>query len=133
MKEGSATLRSVETSCKVAITSPLAVTPGSKIRSASSDTFVLGDETRVYYDDGDPLTAGESDFALIADFDPSQDFIQLNGTPDVYRLDFFTSELGTIDADLIFDPGVTARGEVIATLQDVSTDLSVTDPSFTFV
>ncbi len=101
--------------------------------AAGGDTFVLGDENRVYYDDGDPLSRGESDFALITDFDPSQDFIQLKGPADVYSLDFFTSELGTIDADLIFDPGVSARGEVIATLQNVSTDLSVTDPSFIFV
>ena len=100
---------------------------------ASSDTFVLGDETRVYYEDGDPLTAGESDFAAIADFDERQDFIQLNGSAELYSLDFFTSELGTTDAALIYDPGVTARGELIATLQDVSTDLSVADPSFTFV
>ena len=100
---------------------------------ASSDTFVLGDETRVYYDDGDPLTAGESDFAAIADFDDRQDFIQLNGSAELYSLDFLTSELGTTDAALIYDPGVTARGELIATLQDVSTDLSVADPSFTFV
>jgi Ca2+-binding RTX toxin-like protein len=97
------------------------------------DTFVLADENRVYYDDGEPLSRGESDFALITDFDPSQDFIQLKGEADVYSLDFFTSELGTIDADLIFDPGVTARGEVIATLQDVSTELSVSDPAFVFV
>ena len=100
---------------------------------ASSDTFVLGDETRVYYEDGEPLTAGESDFALITDFDEGQDFIQLKGAADVYRLDFFTSELGTTDAALIYDPGVIARGELIATLQDVSTDLSVADPSFIFV
>ncbi|MDJ0575619.1 MAG: calcium-binding protein [Xenococcaceae cyanobacterium MO_234.B1] len=103
------------------------------IGGASSDTFVLGDEDRVYYDDGDPLTAGESDFALITDFDDRQDFIQLNGSAELYSLDFFTSESGTTDAALIYDPGVTARGEVIATLQDVSTDLSVTDPSFIFV
>jgi len=101
--------------------------------AAGSDTFVLADENRVYYDDGEPLSRGESDFALITDFDPSQDFIQLKGEADVYSLDFFTSELGTIDADLIFDPGVTARGEVIATLQDVSTELSVSDPAFVFV
>ena len=35
VKEGSVILRSVETSCKVAINSPLAETPGSKINAAS--------------------------------------------------------------------------------------------------
>ena len=101
--------------------------------AAGQDTFVLGDENRVYYDDGDSLSRGESDFAFITDFDSSQDFIQLNGSADLYSLDFFTSESGTIDADLIFDPGVSARGEVIGILLDVSTDLSISDPSFTFV
>ena len=101
--------------------------------AAGSDTFVLGDENRIYYDDGDPFSRGESDFALITDFDSTQDFIQLRGSAELYRLDFFTSELGTIDADLLFDPGVSARGEVIATLQDISPDLSLSDPSFIFV
>ena len=101
--------------------------------AAGSDTFVLGDENRVYYDDGDSLTRGDSDFALITDFDSSEDFIQLQGSADLYSLDFFTSGAGTIDADLIFDPGVTARGEVIATLQAVSSELALTDPAFTFI
>ena len=97
------------------------------------DIFVLGDEDRVYYDDGDPLTFGEADFALITDFNVRRDFIQLNGSADLYSLDFFTSGAGTIDADLIFDPGASARGEVIATLQDVSPELSLTDDAFLFV
>ena len=29
-----------------------------------ADIFVLGDANGVYYDDGDPLLTGESDFAL---------------------------------------------------------------------
>ncbi len=98
-----------------------------------SDIFFLGDEDHVYYDDGDPLTRGESDLALITDFKPSEDFIQLNGSAELYSLDFFTSETGTTNADLIYDPGVLARGEVIATLQDVSPDLTLSDSAFTFV
>ena len=97
------------------------------------NTFVLGDKSNVYYDDGDPLTTGESDLAFITDFDSSRNSIQLKGSADLYILDFFTSESGTIDADLLYDPGVSARGEVIATLQNVSPDLSLTDPAFTFV
>ena len=97
------------------------------------DTFVLGDETNVFYDDGDTLTNGKSDFALIVDFNSNQDVIQLSGTTDFYRLDFFTSSSGTVNADLIFDAGVSARGEVIASLQDISPELSLSDSSFTFV
>ena len=101
--------------------------------AAGSDTFILGDKNHVYYDDGNALTRGESDFALITDFDSNQDFIQLNGSADSYSLDFFTSGSGTIDADLIYDPGVLARGEVIATLQNVLPNLALTESAFIFV
>ena len=97
------------------------------------DSFVLGDPLRVYYDDGNPLARGESDYALIADFNSHQDSIKLAGTAALYRLDFFTSESGTIDAALIFDPGVTARGETVAILQNVSVDLNLSDSAFEFV
>lgn len=98
-----------------------------------SDTFVLGDATRVYYDDDAPLTTGESNYALITDFNSSQDFIQLKGSADLYSLDFFTSILGTINAAINYDPGVIARSEVIGIVQGVSLELSITGPSFTFV
>jgi subtilisin family serine protease len=97
------------------------------------NTFVLGDEANVFYDDGDPLTVGESDLAFITDFDASRNTIQLQGSADLYILDFFTSTSGTIDADLLYDPGVAAREEVIATLQDVSSELALSDPAFSFV
>jgi len=97
------------------------------------DTFVLADENRVYYDDGEPLTTGESDYALISDFNPNEDLIQLQGTADLYSLDFFTSTEGSLNAALIYDPGITARGEVIGILENVAADLSVSDPAFTFV
>ena len=103
------------------------------IGGLGADTFVLGDENNVYYDDREILSRGEFDFAVIIDFDSSEDFIQLQGSADLYSLDLFTSELGTIDAELIFDPGITARGEVIATLQDVSSELALTDSAFIFV
>jgi Ca2+-binding RTX toxin-like protein len=98
-----------------------------------SDTFVLADTTRVYYSDGDPLTIGDSDYALITDFNVSEDTIQLQGSADLYSLDFFTSTTGTIDALLIYDPGVTARGEAIAILQNASTDLTISSEGFSFV
>lgn len=97
------------------------------------DTFILGDATRVYYDDGNALTTGESDYAFITDFNASQDTIQLHGSANLYSLDFFTSSLGSIDAALIYDPGVTARGEVIGIIQNVSTNLNITSHAFAFV
>ncbi|HHP7232716.1 MAG TPA: S8 family serine peptidase, partial [Xenococcaceae cyanobacterium] len=97
------------------------------------DTLILGDLLRVYYDDGNPLNRGETDYALFADFNPRQDSIQLAGSADIYRLDFFTSESGTIDAALTFDPGVTARAETVAILQAVSPDLNISSPAFKFI
>ena len=100
---------------------------------ANKDTFVLANENGLFYDDGDATTSGVDDFALITDFKPSQDTIQLQGSADLYSLDFFTSGAGTINARLIFDPGVTAVGEVIAVLQNVDPSLSVDDSAFSFV
>ena len=101
--------------------------------SSGSDTFVLRDNSFVYYDDGQSLTTEESDYALIIDFDFNQDFIELKGSRDFYSLDLFTSATGTTDAALIYDPGVIARGEVIGVLQNVSLDLNISSSAFTFV
>ena len=46
-----------------------------------SDTFILGDETGKFYTAG-----GDQDFAVIADFDFTQDVIQLNGTAGQFAL-----------------------------------------------
>ena len=91
------------------------------------DIFVLGDLTHLYYDDGDPTSIGESDYALITDLKVGQDFIQLKDAAEFYNLDFYTTASGKIKADLIYDPGVAARGELIAILNNVSSDLKVTD------
>ena len=100
---------------------------------ANNDTFVLADENYVFYEDDDNLTAGDEDFALIVNFDSNQDTIQLQGSADFYSLDFFTSGAGTIDAKLIYDPGVSAVGETIAVLANVDPNLSIDDSAFTFV
>lgn len=51
-----------------------------------SDTFVLGDFQEAYYDNGVASVFGLNDFALLADFNPLQDVIQLNGTASDYQL-----------------------------------------------
>ena len=100
---------------------------------AGSDKFVFADATRVYYSDGDPSTTGDSDFGLVKDFNASEDVIQLQGSADLYELDFFPTSTGSINAALIYDPEVLARGEVIGMLENVSTDLTISEPAFTFV
>ena len=98
-----------------------------------SDAFILADTNSIFYDDGNNFAAGDDDFALITDFNPSNDTIQLQGSADLYELDFFTSSEGTIDAKLTYDAGVTATAETIAVLEDVGSDLSIDDSAFTFV
>ena len=79
------------------------------------------------------LNLGESDYAVITDFDLSQDVIQLNGSMEFYQLDFYTISPGKINAALIYDPGATARRELIGIIQEVSPELNLADSSFIFV
>ncbi|MEH2327251.1 MAG: calcium-binding protein [Nostoc sp.] len=50
------------------------------------DRFVLGDAINVYYDDKNTTNAGFVDLATITDFNPSEDRIELKGSPNNYRL-----------------------------------------------
>lgn len=96
------------------------------------DVFVLGDGERVFYDDLDATTPGEDDHALLTDFQGASDRIELTGTADLYRLDFFAPSAGIFDAALIHDTDE-ARGELVAILRDVPTSLRLDDPGFLFV
>ena len=53
---------------------------------AGSDTYVLGEVSGVYYDDGDSITEGLNNYAVMADFDRLEDTIQLYGSPDSYSV-----------------------------------------------
>jgi Ca2+-binding RTX toxin-like protein len=98
-----------------------------------SDTFVLGNASRVYYSDGDPLTIGDSDYALIKDLNASEDVIQLHGSQALYSLDIYTVDSGVFEAALIYDPGIAERAEIIGILQNVSADLNLTNTAFSYV
>ncbi|MDJ0595020.1 MAG: putative Ig domain-containing protein [Pleurocapsa sp. MO_226.B13] len=100
---------------------------------AGNDTFVLANKNHIFYDDGDNSTAGEADFALITGFNSNQDKIQLQGSADLYSLDFFTNSAGKIDAKLIYNPGVSVMEETIAVLEDVDPNLSIDDSIFIFI
>lgn len=97
------------------------------------DVFVLGDRSSVYYDDGNDLSFGESDYGSIVDFDALQDRIQLYGSIESYILDFYTTEAGNLEATLFYNAGNTAKLEVIGVLENVSEDLTLTDSAFIFV
>lgn len=97
------------------------------------DTFVLGDVARTYYSDGDPLTSGESDYALIKDFNSAEDVIRLHGARNSYSLDIYTVAAGKLEAAILYDPGVTDRAEIIGIVQNVTADFALTDPAFSFM
>jgi Beta-propeller repeat len=48
--------------------------------------FVLGDWQKSYYANGNPFLLGLNDFALIVDFEPTLDTIQLNGKSSDYQV-----------------------------------------------
>ncbi len=98
----------------------------------NSNTFVLGNEDNAFYNDNDPLTRGEKDFAQIQDFEAEEDII--HGSADLYRLEFSNVAASQIaDAQLIYEPETEEVGEIIANLIDVNENLSLDDPGFTFV
>ena len=62
-------------------------------QSEWQDTFILGDRQQPYYVENEPSTFGLNQFALITDFNPSQDIIQLHGDRKDYKL--LETDLGT--------------------------------------
>ena len=88
------------------------------------DRFILGDWQQPYYIDDPPLSFGLNQFAVIADFSPSQDLIQLHGTSQDYQL--VGSPLGTA---LFWQQGTIPN--LVALLPGVS-GLSLDDPYFQF-
>ena len=92
------------------------------------DTFDLGGINRVYYDDGDPATQGEADYALIRDLE-NADVIVLKGSVDNYILEnnfAIDGETGT--AILRQD----STNEIIGLVQEAS-DLNLNSNNFVFV
>jgi len=57
------------------------------------DTFILGDWQTPYYAENDDDSLGLNQFALIIDFNPNEDIIQLHGTSQDYQL--VETSLGT--------------------------------------
>ncbi|MEO1522619.1 MAG: hypothetical protein AAFU78_17820 [Cyanobacteria bacterium J06633_2] len=100
---------------------------------AGGDRFILGDAQTAYYLDGHPTQLGFADFALITDFDSSEDVIQLHGTAENYSLEAFPTGGGTADYQLRYQPTVMEAEELIAVLEDVSGTLSLNSSAFTFV
>ena len=108
---------------------------------AGIDRFILGEKgflrygpiLSVFYDDNNTTTTGTTDYALIQDFDLSQDVIQLLGAADDYILG---STSGSLPAGtgIYVDKPNTEPDELIAILQGVSpSSLSLSDFYFGYV
>lgn len=91
-----------------------------------ADQFVLGNASRVYYNDGILANAGTEDYAQITDFRIAElDTIQLHGVPRNYIL----SISGT-DTQIYLD--TSGQDELIGTIVGV-TGLNLNSSSFSFV
>jgi|GEM_PF-718067 len=92
---------------------------------ANADTFILGNGTQAFYDDGVAGTRGNTDRAVIRDFDKaSGDMIQLHGSPDDYSLRTVPNS----------DPNNTQilyKGELIGIVRNV-TDLNLNASEFQY-
>ncbi|MEO1147726.1 MAG: peroxidase family protein [Cyanobacteria bacterium J06638_22] len=96
------------------------------------DLFILGDRTSTYYTDGHPAEFGFADFALITDFNPFEDRIQLHGLSRDYALAQFPTEMGSSDYQLLYEPQGATRPELVSVLENVSGSLSLESAAFTF-
>ena len=94
-----------------------------------ADNFILGDSTKVYYDDGNPNNSGLSDYVLITDFSiAQQDFISLYGSSTNYLLG--ASPQGLPSGTAIFQDST--ENELIAIIQG-NIPLELESSSFRFV
>lgn len=96
--------------------------------AAGSDTLVLGDRGKVYYNDGVGNTLGQGDYALIQDFSTG-DKIQLQGNASQYILGASPTGLASGTAIFLQTSG---QDELIAVVRAVS-NLALNSSSFAYV
>ncbi|MCU0536763.1 MAG: pre-peptidase C-terminal domain-containing protein [Hydrococcus sp. Prado102] len=95
-----------------------------------SDTFVLGNASGVFYYENSEF--GDFTFGSIADFNTSQDTLQLKGSVAQYSLEFSTSG-GITNAEIFYDPGASGVEELIGIVQNVSTNFNLTATYVSYV
>lgn len=100
---------------------------------SESDRFILGSNTSVFYDSDTSWGLGTEDYALITDFNPTQDRIELHGSSSEYVIG--GSGIQGISGLGIYHMQSGSSFELIGVLQDVAyADVSLTNPSqFTYV
>ncbi|WNF12856.1 bluetail domain-containing putative surface protein [Microcystis aeruginosa] len=92
-----------------------------------NDRFILADTTKTFYDDGNSTLPGDNDYATIADFNTTDDIIQLRGSSSNYLL----SVDGSNTKLYINKPG-SEPDELIAVINN-QTALSLTASYFSYV
>ncbi|MFN7566501.1 MAG: beta strand repeat-containing protein, partial [Microcystis sp.] len=92
-----------------------------------NDRFILADTTKTFYDDGNSTLPGDNDYATIADFNTTNDIIQLRGSSSNYLL----SVSGSNTKLYINKPG-SEPDELIAVINN-QTALSLTASYFSYV
>ncbi|WP_430014313.1 beta strand repeat-containing protein [Microcystis ichthyoblabe FBCC-A1114] len=92
-----------------------------------NDRFILADTTKTFYDDGNSTLPGDNDYATIADFNTTDDIIQLRGSSGDYLL----SVSGSNTKLYINKPG-SEPDELIAVINN-QTALSLTASYFSYV
>lgn len=91
-----------------------------------ADRFLLGNATTAFYDDSNTTTPGLGDLAIITDFNPSQDRIELKGAPEDYRLQV----VGANTRILLNKPGA-EQDEIVGVVQG-GLSLSLDSDDFLF-
>ncbi|MGK7894503.1 MAG: lectin-like protein, partial [Xenococcus sp. (in: cyanobacteria)] len=84
---------------------------------ADADKFILGDETQAFY-----ATGGAQDYAVIQDFDSSEDIVQLYGVAGDYQ----QQQQGN-------DTHLTRNGDLIAILENHNNTLNLNGSAFEYV
>ncbi len=92
-----------------------------------NDRFILADTTKTFYDDGNSTLPGNNDYATIADFNTTDDIIQLRGSSGDYLLSVSGSKTNLY----INKPG-SEPDELIAVINN-QTALSLTASYFSYV
>ncbi len=98
-----------------------------------SDYFVLGAEA-VYYNDGNDLSAGLDDYALVTDFNKAHDIIQLSGQVSHYLLGNSVAGLEGVGIylDINSNGSFNDTDELIGIVQG-TTEFSLSDSAFVYV
>ena len=92
---------------------------------AGSDQFVLGISVGIFYSDSNTSTSGLGDYALIADFNATEDTLQLSGSNSSYSLGAAPTGLATGTALFLNE----TSPELIAIIQG-SSDLTLSASYF---